>query len=316
MGRTLRPTGQESNDFGLADPNNSKSKKLTTFFSPNSGEVEAIKVHYLGPRRHEVFHKLLLGVRARIDFSESTQRRLRTQDQVYAGSGPLELVRLPVVSFVQAFGNAFDGSGGLPLRMHVEQIAEEIVCQRLGPLGEDAVGRLPVIGPQHTQATNENRHLGSSHLQQLRPIYQHLLSREALLAAAIVAEAIGFRFERREGLDVCLFLRRVHAPRCEWDLNGMPGSLRGFLDRRIATENDQVSQRDPLALTAVRLGAVELFLDAFELRQHLRQFSRLVDFPVLLRREANACAIRSAALVRAAERRRRSPRRRYQLRNR
>jgi hypothetical protein len=35
---------------------------------PRSGKVEAISVHHLGPRRHEVFHELLLRVRARIDF--------------------------------------------------------------------------------------------------------------------------------------------------------------------------------------------------------------------------------------------------------
>ena len=37
-----------------------------------SGDVEAIVVHHLGPCRHEVFRKLLLRVRARIDFREST----------------------------------------------------------------------------------------------------------------------------------------------------------------------------------------------------------------------------------------------------
>ena len=63
-------------------------------FSPSLGKVVAIKVHYLGPRRHEVVHKLLLRVRARIDFRDSTQLRVRTEDQVYAGSGPLNLVRL------------------------------------------------------------------------------------------------------------------------------------------------------------------------------------------------------------------------------
>ena len=72
--------------------------------SPISGEVVAIKVHHLGPRSREVFHKLLLRVRARIDFRESTQLRVRTEDQVDAGSGPLDLVRLPVAPFVHAFG--------------------------------------------------------------------------------------------------------------------------------------------------------------------------------------------------------------------
>jgi ribonuclease HII len=37
-------------------------------FPPRSSEVEAISVHHLGPRRHEVIHELLLRVRARIDF--------------------------------------------------------------------------------------------------------------------------------------------------------------------------------------------------------------------------------------------------------
>ena len=45
----------------------------------------------------------------------------------------------------------------------------------------------------------------------------------------------------------------------------------------------------------------------------LRQFGRLVDFPILLRREANARPVRAAALVAAAERCRRRPGRRDQL---
>ena len=66
------------------------------------------------------------------------------------------------------------------------------------------------------------------------------------------------------------------------------GVLRRLLDCRTAAENDQVGERDLLA--AGRRG-VELLLDRFELLQHLRQFRRLVDLPVLLRREANARAV-------------------------
>src|SRR5450755_4004584 len=64
--------------------------------TPRSGEVVAVQVHHLGPRRHEVFHKLLLRVRARIDFRQRAQQRVRTEDQVDTGPGPLDLVRLPV----------------------------------------------------------------------------------------------------------------------------------------------------------------------------------------------------------------------------
>ena len=78
----------------------------------------------------------------------------------------------------------------------------------------------------------------------------------------------------------------------------MTGSLRSFLDRRIAAEYYQVGKRD---LLPSRGRSVEVFLDCFKLSQHLRQFSRLVDLPVLLRRETNARAVRSTAFIRAAE---------------
>ena len=49
--------------------------------------------------------------------------------------------------------------------------------------------------------------------------------------------------------------------------------------------------------------------------EHLRELRRLVDLPVLLRREPDARAVRAAALVGAAERRRRRPSRRDELRD-
>src|ERR1022692_3542670 len=74
-------------------------QKPSKTFPQTSDEVEAVQVHHLGPRRHEVFHKLLLRVRARIDFREGAHLRVRTEDQVDAGAGPLDLVRRAVASF-------------------------------------------------------------------------------------------------------------------------------------------------------------------------------------------------------------------------
>jgi hypothetical protein len=54
----------------------------------DTGEVEAIEVHHLGPCRYEVFHKLLLRVRARICFREGAQLRVPNKDQVDTGAGP------------------------------------------------------------------------------------------------------------------------------------------------------------------------------------------------------------------------------------
>ncbi len=38
-----------------------------------SSKVEAIKVHHFVPGRHEVIHKLLLRVRASVDFSQGAE---------------------------------------------------------------------------------------------------------------------------------------------------------------------------------------------------------------------------------------------------
>ncbi|MDT4862705.1 hypothetical protein FQZ97_973740 [compost metagenome] len=78
----------------------------------------------------------------------------------------------------------------------------------------------------------------------------------------------------------------------------MAGLLRRGLDRCAAAQHDQVGQRD---LLAARLRAVEVFLHRFELRQHLSQLCRLVDFPVFLRRQADASAVGPTALVGTAE---------------
>ena len=194
---------------------------------------------------------------------------------------------------------------------HVEQVDEEVVRQRLGLLGEDAVLGLPGVGAEHAQAADENRHLGRRQRQQLRPIHQRLLGRHELLDAAdIVAEAVGTRLERREGLRVGLFLRRVHAPRREGNLH---------VDRRHPSPpfRPPRSRRERSGRRArPSAPAVELLLDRFELRQHRRELRRLVDLPVLLRAETDARAVGAAALVGAAERRCRCPGGRDELRHR
>jgi len=83
-----------------------------------SGKVEAIKVHHLGPRRHEVLHKLLLGVGRSIDLCKRPQLGVRAEDEVHSRPSPLDLVPLPVTSFVDAAA-AIGCIGRLPYRAHV-----------------------------------------------------------------------------------------------------------------------------------------------------------------------------------------------------
>ena len=59
-------------------------------------QIVAVQVHHLCPRRHEVLHELRLRIRARIDFRQGAQLRMRAEDQIDPGAGPFQLVRLPV----------------------------------------------------------------------------------------------------------------------------------------------------------------------------------------------------------------------------
>ena len=86
-----------------------------------------------------------------------------------------------------------------------------------------------------------------------------------------------------------------------------------FLDCGAAAEDDQVGERD---LLAVRLGVVELTPDLIQNGQRLLQLQRVVDRPVVLRREPDASAIGASALVTAAKRRGRCPGGADQLRHR
>src|SRR5690606_41581627 len=47
--------------------------------------------------------------------------------------------------------------GRLPRGVQVEQVDEEVVRQRAGPGGEDAVLRLLVVGAQHAQTADQDR---------------------------------------------------------------------------------------------------------------------------------------------------------------
>ncbi len=78
----------------------------------------------------------------------------------------------------------------------------------------------------------------------------------------------------------------------------MPGFLGSGLDGGAPAQNDHVRERD---LLAAGLRAVEALLDFLESLQDLLELGRLVDFPILLRRQADARPVRSTAFVGATE---------------
>ncbi len=120
-----------------------------------SGEVEAVKVHYLVPYCYKVLHELLLGVLTSVDFRQGPELGVRTEDEVDTGACPLESARCPIT----ALEHVFVSRGCFPRRAHVEQIHEEVIGERLWPLGEDPVLGLSEVCIQDAHTADENGHL-------------------------------------------------------------------------------------------------------------------------------------------------------------
>ena len=144
----------------------------------------------------------------------------------------------------------------------------------------------------------------------MRPIHQQLLCRFSISGSEVVAKPVRGGFEHGKRLHVGLLLRRVRAPRREGNLHVLPGVPGSLLDARAPAQDNQVSERDP---PAAGLRAVEFRLDPLQGLQNLPQLGRVVHFPILLRREADARPVRPAAFVGATERCRRRPSGRNEL---
>src|SRR5262249_13588483 len=95
--------------------------RMTLLFN----KVEPVEVHHFGKRRGEVTHERLLRVGAGIVFGDRPQLRVRTEEQIDGGAGPLDGACLAVVTLVDVLMLL------LPLRAHVEQVHEEVVGERL-----------------------------------------------------------------------------------------------------------------------------------------------------------------------------------------
>jgi len=79
-------------------PTNSGRGRAPDALPPRSGQVEAIEVHHLGPCTDKVMHKRLPGVVTCIDLRQGPELRVRTENQIDAGAGPLDLVGRAVAS--------------------------------------------------------------------------------------------------------------------------------------------------------------------------------------------------------------------------
>ena len=167
------------------------------------------------------------------------------------------------------------------------------------------------IGVQRPHTADQSGHFRHGERQQACPIDQRFGRRHALAGVVVVPEAVRFRLQEGDRDHVGLLLRGVGAPGVERNGHRMAAILRGLFDGGGAAEDDHVRERDFLAL----LRSVEVLLDAFQATQHFGQLAGVVSLPILLRREANARSVGTAAHVRSAERSSRRPGHANQLRD-
>ena len=271
-------------------------------------DIESIEIHHLVPRSDEVAHELLLRVVARVDLRERAQLGVRAEDEVHAARGPPGLAFRAAATRERLRRSRTSAPTPCPCRGGSRRSRWSTSPGRL--VNTPCV-RLPRVRVQHPQAADEHRHLGRAQRQPEGPLDQQMLGRHLVSLSQEVAEPVRVRLEHGERLDVGLLLRRIRAARRERHLHVVAGLLRRLLDGRVAAEHDQVGERHLLLAAGLRV--VELLLNPLQGLQHLRQLRRIVDRPILLRREPDARAVGAAALVGAAERRCRRPGRRDEL---
>src|SRR5580692_10782644 len=92
-----------------------------------STEVEAIGVHHLRPCGDEVFDELRPGIRAPIHLGGGAELRVRPEHEIDTRPRPFELPRLAIAPLELFLVVRLR----LPLGVHVEQILEKIVRERL-----------------------------------------------------------------------------------------------------------------------------------------------------------------------------------------
>ena len=106
------------------------------------------------------------------------------------------------------------------------------------------------VDVDRAQAADQHGQLGRGQGQQLRLVDQNHLGGRGKSGLLVVAEAVRGRFKSGEGGGVRLLLRGIRAAGRERHRHLMAGGLRRLLDAGIAGQNDQVGQRDFLAVAS------------------------------------------------------------------
>ena len=250
-----------------------------------------------------------LRVVARVDLGERAELGVRAEDEVDAAGGPLDLARSRGRGPRRSPPASDVGFHFVPMSSRFTKKSLVSVSGRLVKTPASTARRWPSARAGRPRARSSRARSASAgapaRSADARP-------GTSCPCAEVVAEPVGRRLEHGERLDVGLLLRRIRASRREGHLHVV--TRRSSRPARRRRSRPARSGRPARPASSRRLRLVELRLDPLQRLQHLRQLRRVVDRPVLLRREADARAVGATALVGAAEGRRRRPGGRDQLR--
>ena len=222
---------------------------------------------------------------AGVNLCQRAQDGVRTEDQIGAGGGIFHFTAGAIASGKQLIGFV----GRLPLRVHIQQVHEEISAQHALTVGEHAVLAAIKVGTQYAQAADQHRQFWRSQRQLLGFINQQRLRGGHIHLRTVVAETIGNRFEQVKHLDIRLILTRINAARRERYGDIHTCRFCGLLNAYRARQHDDIGQR----------GFVGGALDSFQGWQRANR--RSVHVPVTLRRQRQTRAVGTATLIAAAE---------------
>src|ERR1700727_1280371 len=95
-----------------------------------------------------------------------------------------------------------------------------------------------VVGADDTQATTQDRHLGSSQMHELSAIQHKFFRRHWIVLFEPIPVTIVDRLQDFEGCCISHFLRRISTPRSKWNHNFKACGLCSLLHADIASQYD------------------------------------------------------------------------------
>ena len=189
--------------------------------------------------------ELRLRVVAGVDLGQRAQLRVRAEDEIDAGAGPLAPRRSCGRGPRTVAASSDVGFHSVPMS---SRLTKKSLVSVPGRVGEHAVLRAAGVRAEHAQAADQHRHLRRGQREQLRPVDEQLLGRHARSrpSGSCGSRRRSARAPRRTATSVCSCVASVR-PGVNGTSTSWPAFFAACSTAAAAAEHDQVGERDLLA---------------------------------------------------------------------